>query len=233
MLKRVIKWILKQSGYEIRKRDYSVQKKDYFQLYAYTKKDGSFDYNAYKQIQEKGNKRKLEATWAMEENIAFLSDFLKTRLGKIQFGICHGTRSGKEQAWFNKYVGCEVLGTEISDTAENYKNTIQWDFHKTKPEWKGNVDFIYSNSFDHSYDPEKCLNAWMSCLKPGGLCIIEHSSANEKARELDPFGVDIAHMPYLVLTWAKGKYCIREIIDTPAKPTILEYSYFVIIQNIE
>lgn len=38
------------------------------------------------------------------------------------------------------------------------------------------TDFVYSNSFDHSYDPEKCLNAWMSCLKKGGICILEHTS---------------------------------------------------------
>ena len=39
-------------------------------------------------------------------------------------------------------------------------------------------------------DPEKCLNSWMSCLRPGGLCIIEHSSRHEAqaANELDPFG---------------------------------------------
>ena len=26
-------------------------------------------------------------------------------------------------------------------------------FPEVKPEWIGKADFIYSNSFDHSYDP--------------------------------------------------------------------------------
>jgi hypothetical protein len=47
------------------------------------------------------------------------------------------------------------MGTEISDTAGQFPYTIQWDFHKTKAEWIDATDFIYSNCFDHSYDPQK------------------------------------------------------------------------------
>lgn len=231
MLKQLLKKLLKQLGYEIKKKDFQVQENTFYQLYAYTRKDGSFDYNAYKQIQTAGNKRKVEAVWVMEENIAYISQYIKESLGQPQFGICHGTRSGKEQAWFRHYLGCDVLGTEISDTAETFENTIQWDFHETKPEWLGKADFIYSNSFDHSYDPEKCLNAWMSCLKPGGICIIEHCSSNDHARALDPFGAHISHMPYLILNWAKGNFWVRQIIDTPEKREYLDYSCFIIVQN--
>ncbi|MBK6621188.1 MAG: hypothetical protein IPG32_10020 [Saprospirales bacterium] len=51
-------------------------------------------------------------------------------------------------------MNCEVIGTEISDSASKFSHTIEWDFHEVKPEWIGRADFIYSNSFDHSYDPE-------------------------------------------------------------------------------
>ena len=36
-----------------------------------------------------------------------------------------------------------MIDTEISETAEQFPNTIQWDFHKVKPEWLSSVDFIY------------------------------------------------------------------------------------------
>ena len=99
-----------------------------------------------------------------------------------------------------------MIGTEISDTATQFPKTIQWDFHETKPEWLEATDFIYSNSFDHSYDPEKRLDAWMSCVRTGGLCILEHSDQDGPlgAREFDPFEADIAVMPYLITAWGKG-----------------------------
>ena len=138
---------------------------------------------------------------------------------------------GKEQKWFSKYIGCEVIGTEISDTAKSFANTIQWDFHEVKKEWLGNVDFIYSNSLDHSYNPEKCLNAWMSCLKKDGACIIEFSSSNEKAIEMDPFATHISYLPYLILNWGKGKFNVKEILDTPIRKEGLEYNCFLIVQK--
>ncbi len=116
-------------------------------------------------------------------------------------------------------MGTTVIGTEISDTATQFPDTIQWDFHEIKAESRDAVDFIYSNSFDHSYDPERCLNAWMSCLRPGGICILEHSDAHSSQKgssELDPFGAHLVQMPYLVLKWGAGRYSVREILLAPA-----------------
>lgn len=202
-----------------------------FELYHYRKPDGTFDYEKYKQVQVAGNRRKIDSVWVLEENIAFLADYITKNVNRVEFGLCHGTRRGKEQEWFRKYLQCDVLGTEISDTAEQYPDTIQWDFHDVKPEWIDAVDFIYSNSFDHSYDPQKCLSAWMSCIRTGGVCIIEHSSRHERANELDPFGADIALMPYLVLTWAKGNYCVQEVLDAPSTRN-LNYVKYLIIQKL-
>lgn len=202
-------------------------------LHQYLKDDGTFDYEKYCEIQQKGNKNKINNIWAIEENIAFLSNYLNLRMDSIQFGICHGTRRGKEQEWFSKYLGCKVIGTEISDTATQFPCTIQWDFHDVKPEWVESVDFIYSNSFDHSYDPERCLNAWMSCLRKGGLCILEHSSLHEPegANELDPFGADLHLMPYLITVWGKGKYGVRELLAAPKRCNDVNHLNFIIIQK--
>ena len=61
-------------------------------------------------------------------------------------------------------MGCEFLGTGVSDLATQFPHTIQWDFHDVEPEWLDSADVIYSNSFDHSYAPQRCLDAWMPYL---------------------------------------------------------------------
>ena len=204
-----------------------------FVLRSYVRADGSFDYERYKAIQEAGNKNKLDKSWAAEENIACVSAYLKERLPDIRFGICHGTRRGLEQQWFRKQLGCEVIGTEISETATQFPHTIQWDFHEVKPEWRGAADFIYSNAFDHSYDPALCINRWMSCLKPDGICVIEHSSAHEPqgTSDLDPFGASLSIMPYLILEWSKGSFHIEDIQDAPVKKPKVDYIKFLMIRH--
>lgn len=231
MFAKLFNSIARPFGYEFKKAGTLTASEDGFVLYGYADQDGEFDYEEYRQAQVAGNYKKLADVWVREENIAFLSDYIKNRVGDVSFGLCHGTRRGKEQEWFIKYLGCKVTGTEISDTAEQFPHTIQWDFHEVKPEWVDAADFIYSNSLDHSYDPEKCLNAWMSCLKPNGICILERSSKDERAHKLDPFGARVSQLPYLILTWGKGRYSVREILDAPSKKSSLEYLKYVVVQR--
>lgn len=231
MLKNTIKKIFKRFGYQAIKIKPSIKKKSGYQLFEYQDSKGQFDYNKYKQIQTEGNKRKINNVWVIEENVAFLAQYIKDKKnGHPEFGLCHGTRRGKEQKWFRKYLNCEVIGTEISDSANQFSNTIQWDFHETKEEWKNSVDFIYSNSFDHSYNPKKCLDAWMSCLNEDGICIIEHTSQHEKPTQLDPFGAQLMMMPYLVLNWGGGKYFVCALLQAPSKSNS-HYIYYLIIKN--
>ena len=70
---------------------------------------------------------------------------------KVSFGLCHGTRRGFEQKQIKEEFSkrgkdVNVIGTEISDTANQFESTIEWDFHNVHPDWVNNVDFIYSNS---------------------------------------------------------------------------------------
>lgn len=147
-------------------------------------------YEEYKRIQEEGNIRKINKCSINEDMIKYFSNYILKNIKNLSFGICHGTRRGCEQEFFKKYLNIEVIGTEISKTATQFPNTIQWDFHAVKKEWINNVDFIFSNSFDHSYDPELALTNWLSCLKKNGLCFIVHNRNDLKATELDPFGAD-------------------------------------------
>jgi len=220
-------------GYELRPVPKDRLDRVGFVLYHYLKRDGTFDYQAYRQIQVAGYRQKSGFVWAVEDNIAYLSAYIRKAVGNLSFGLCHGTRTGKEQAWFRKYLRCEVLGTELSHLARDLPDTIEWDFHQVKPEWVGKVDFIYSNSFDHSYDPRACLNAWMSCLQPRGLCILEHSTSHgpDAADTLDPFGAELWMMPYLVATWSEGRYGVREILPAPKKQAGVRHVHFIVLQG--
>lgn len=185
-------------------------------LHEYRDSDGKFDYQAYKRIQEKGNKGKLALVNVQKPDIDFLARYIKQKIKQPEFGLCHGTRRGHEQQWFAENLNCDVIGTEISETADQFPNTVEWDFHDENPDWENKADFVYSNSFDHSYDPGKALTNWMKTLKLGGICIIEHSLQQTPAAtsELDPFGASLDIMPFLVLKWSKGKYSVREIIES-------------------
>jgi hypothetical protein len=221
-------------GYEIRRVPHGYDRSRGYVLYRYCRPDGSFDLEEYQRVQTEGNKAKINAVWVIEENIAFLAEYLKRLIGIPRFGLCHGTRRGLEQAWFRKYLcRCEVIGTEISDTAAEFPHTIQWDFHEVKGEWIDNTDFIYSNAFDHSYDPEKCLDAWMSCVRSGGVCILEHSTMHGASgtSKLDPFGAELVQMPFLIATWGKGRYAVREILPAPRKGDDLSALHFLVVHK--
>ena len=122
----------------------------------------------YVDIQIRGNKANSCGQWCEEKEIAFLSDYLLKNYNDVKLGICHGSKQGNEQKWFSQYTNAHVIGTDITDIAETYPNTICWDFHNVKPEWISNIDFIYSNAFDHTPYPNDCLKAWMSCVKNNG-----------------------------------------------------------------
>jgi len=71
-----------------------LKKKYKMQLYKYK------NYDEYKKIQEEGNIQKIKCCWVLENNIKILSNYLTKYIEDIKFGICHGTRRGKEQEWF-------------------------------------------------------------------------------------------------------------------------------------
>ena len=162
-------------------------------------------YEEYKDRQIRGFREKLEAHGAElfsgSDAIieALLASYIFEYNPSVSFGLCHGTRFGHEQKYFTRAFKSrgstvKVLGTEIApEAAEKYPNTISWDFHNVKDEWLNNVDFIYSNSFDHSCKPKECLDAWMSCLNNNGLCIIEWKDGDDSITSggIDPFGASL------------------------------------------
>lgn len=190
-------------------------------LFKYKKKGlfGGFDYDRYKAVQIKGNIENTHLQWVNEETIRYISSYIRNVLGPVKFGLCHGTRRGLEQTIFRDELDCDVIGTEISPTAKDFPYTIQWDFHDVKPEWLSKCDFIYSNSWDHSYDPNKLFRAWFSCLRPGGLCFLEHTKYHtaEGVTEMDPLGLEREELVELLNRIGANKYAVSDILtDCPS-----------------
>lgn len=175
-------------------------------LFKYRNRFGLPSYRKYREAQIDANKRKLDKQWIDEGSIRWLSEVIVREIGKPAFGLCHGTRRGNEQAWFSRYLGCEVLGTELSDTAAQFPNTIEWDFHDVKPEWVDRCDFVYSNSWDHGYKPRTMFRAWMSCVRPGGLMILTHTRDHVAAKESDPLGMELDELRDFVAKLGNGAW---------------------------
>lgn len=205
-----------------------------YTLNKYITPTNEFDYEEYCDAQNVMTMSKPTRVWTCEENIQFIANYIKSRI-EPKFGVCHGTRTGAEQQWFMKHIhGCDVIGTEISEVADTAPNTIKWDFHKVKPEWIDAVDFIYTNSFDHTYNPEECLNAWISCLRRNGLCIIEYVDYKEGIIDhtaADAFRTTLQFLPYLVLMWADGRYGVTRIVNTPKMKNGTLYQVMVVIER--
>jgi len=195
-LKNIINQFFLKFGYRISKANNSDE---LVKIYKYK------NYEEYKATQIFYNKKKINHIWADEFNLTKIADFLKKNINKKNIkGICHGSRNGFEQNFFNKNIlNSKVFGTDISDTAINYKDSIEWDFHKTKKEWIGNFDFVYSNSLDQSYDPKTALTNWVQQINKNGYVILEHTDQHSvmASGKMDPFGVEPQFFPYLITEW--------------------------------
>lgn len=136
-------------------------------------------YDAYVAAQLRTNEVKRDRVWVLNEELELLAATIRQHVPSPKLGLCHGVRNGAEVRKLRELLNCEIWGTEISPSAADFEYVIQWDFHQVKPEWVGQVDFIYSNSLDHSFDPQGCLKAWLSCLSPRGVALIHWSQEHD------------------------------------------------------
>jgi hypothetical protein len=110
-------------------------------------------------------KKKLSVIAIAGEELSVIADYVEEHIPGTSFGICHGVRNGSEVQALRRLLGIDVIGTDISPTASQFPNVLQWDFHDVKQEWIENVDFVYLSSWDHSFDPERLFKNWMEYLK--------------------------------------------------------------------
>ena len=167
-------------------------------------------YEDYVKIQTKTNKRKLQFVWVSDKELKAISKYIQTHIPGASFGICHGVRNGYEVQKLRMLLGCEIIGTEISDTAIRMPYVIQWDFHEVKDEWINGVDFIYSNSWDHSYDPDRMLANWMRCVRQNGRSFLEWTAehTDSKVRGADCFGGSLNE----IIEWVNKSYKVDAVL---------------------
>lgn len=66
-------------------------------------------------------------------------------------GIWHGTRNGFEESFIAAHGGHAVIGTEVSDTAERFEHTVQWDFHDVNEGRVAKFDFFYPSRLNQEW----------------------------------------------------------------------------------
>lgn len=189
-------------------------------LYLLAENNTSF---SYEEIQTEANIRKLNnsSEQSLYTPIKKCVEYLKLNLdlNNEYTGICHGVRNGIEVKLFNKLLNnnnplYKIIGTDISYTANNFENVIQWDFHLIKDDFFNNFDFIYSNSLDQSNNPEKALNSWLECLKDDGILFVDLGKGGKSHWALlDPFCCEPEFFPMVVIKFLKGKGCVCDIIQ--------------------
>ena len=205
IIKKMIKKVLGFYNYEMVNSKQLVD----FYLHDY----GS--YEEYKDTQVFHNKRKIDNIWADSDTLGKIATEIQCNFSNdgILSGLCHGTRNGFEQEYFNKNLNAEVIGTDISDTASNFENTVEWDFHDKRDDWVDKFDFIYTNSLDQSWNPKLALTTWLDQVHNNGIVFIEHTERHGPVgtSSMDPFGVKPRVMPYVLTKWFGNKISIKII----------------------
>jgi|TARA_B110000914_G_C15476428_1_gene453351 hypothetical protein len=221
--KNIINQFLRNFGFRISKINITD---DLVKIYKYK------NYEEYKQTQIFYNKKKINHIWADETSLKILSDFINKDFTKDNIkGLCHGSRNGFEQEFFNNNIkNSEVIGTDISETAKNFKNSVIWDFHEINEKWINKFDFIYTNSLDQSYDPKLALTTWLSQITKDGYIIIEHSDQHgvRSSGKMDPFGVEANFFPYLLSDWFGHLVSIKIIKSNKKNKSAAPVWFFVI-----
>lgn len=161
-------------------------------------------YEDYVAAQVKANKEKVgKIVYVQEQTILSICRHHRSNMLPLDNILCHGTRDATEQLFFTKAVPTAklIIGSEISDNADNYPMTVQHDFNKVKDSWIGKFDVIYSNSFDHSITPYETIKVWLDQLNANGRLYIEWSETqnNRGVIESDPLNASYDEVKRMII----------------------------------
>lgn len=171
-------------------------------------------YEDYKNNQIRTNKGKLKFVWITDREIDSIIEYVRDKKISISSGVCHGARNGYEVKKFRNGLKADIIGTDISETALDFDNMVQWDMHDRNELWIDKFDFVYSNSIDHSYDFNKCLDVWMESLTLNGICCIHWSTDIENPyNQTDCFGISKQELFDLLNT----NYLVSDILEVNGK----------------
>lgn len=148
-------------------------------------------YDDYRAAQIETNHAKAENVWVSDRELMLLADYVRRNIKDARRGVCHGVRTGYEVERLRELLEIDVIGTEIADS--DAPHVVRCDYHDRRDEWIGAFDFVYSNSWDHSYDPDLMLERWLESLTPAGRLFLEWTPYHEPASVggADCFGATI------------------------------------------
>ena len=147
------------------------------------------NYDEYLNSQVEANVKKLRNVYVEKRTIKRVCENKK----EAATILCHGTRNAAEQFYFKEFFkSAEIIGTEVSHTASQFPMTVQHDFNVEKKEWIGKFDIVYSNAFDHAFDPINTIKIWSNQLSPTGKLYLEHGYGpdDNRSRRSDPLEIN-------------------------------------------
>jgi hypothetical protein len=159
-------------------------------------------YQEYLDAQELRSKSLRRRSHFLPREIYRVCEYIKRKDLVIADGVCHGARTGLEVDEFKKWLPVSMFGTDLFPKQTGNSKVVQWDFNRPKGKWRRRFDLIYSNSLDHSPDPERTLQVWMNQLTSSGLLVLQWSSRHTRVRKADCFGGSL--LDYLRLINLRG-----------------------------
>lgn len=90
--------------------------------------------------------------------------------------LCLGVRNGAELDHFRAVFSGWVIGVDINPgSANGRRDVVVGSFDSLPPAWSGAFGVVFSNSFDHAFDPAGTAAEWTRVLRPGGVLILAHA----------------------------------------------------------
>jgi len=111
-------------------------------------------------------------------------------------GICHGVRTGHEVRVLRGYLQSDVIGTDLE--TNGFSDVYKWDFNQQNDEWVGRFGWVYSNAFDHCYDPEHTLEVWVDQTMVDGFVILHWTAEHEKINRVNCIGGGVNELEEVV-----------------------------------
>jgi hypothetical protein len=173
------------------------------------------DYNEYKDIQIAANRLKFRSVWVEDAELIRIAHYVCDQVPDARRGVCHGVRNGYEvQRLRSLLPRVDLEGTDIAESADRVPHCMTWDMHDVRADWIGSLDVMYSNSWDHSYNPALLFQRWSECLSPTGRLFLSYSDLHSdrgvsRGSKTDPFGCSCDEL-IRILQW---NFVVEDVLD--------------------
>ena len=120
---------------------------------------------------------------------------------------------------FNSINDQSSIGVELNPLAIR-KDIWIGSFDEVPQRWYGKFGIVYTNAFDHSFDPLKTIEIWKKLLVPGGYMVFCFPQ-DQSPGEVDPIGDvrledvlsffpgELIHHTYRGSAWNYSGYIIK------------------------